>query len=230
LHLADHPAAAAVDAVTVAVKAAVVAAVLAFEALAAIVTFGAVEALEALWTFEAFGPFGAFLHSLGLAIRTALGAAIEALSAIVSPVVSAFDALEPFRTVVANDALVTLRAFESFGAVTAVYAIRALRAVHAIRALRAVDSIGAISSVGSLDAWRPFGSLESFVALRPFGEFASLRRRFNSVRPFAAIVAIVDLIDASGVDSHGCVVGIGGGYCASAAAGAWTHAARRLRV
>src|SRR5579864_3068002 len=45
LHLADHPAAAAVDAVAVAIEAAIVAAVLTLEALAAVVTFGSVEAI-----------------------------------------------------------------------------------------------------------------------------------------------------------------------------------------
>ena len=233
LHLADHASAAAVDAIAVAVEAAIVAAVLAFEALAAIMSFGAVETLEALWPFEAFGPFGAFLGSLGLTIRAALGTAIEAFSAIVSAVVSTFDALKSFRAVVSDDAFVTLCALEPFGAVDAIGAlctICTLRTVDAIRTLRTVDAIRTLGSVGSFNTRRPFGAFWPLVALGPVGELASLRRRFNSVGPFATIIAIVDLIDASGVDAHSCVVWIGGGYCASTAARAWANAARRLRV
>jgi hypothetical protein len=220
LHLADHPAAAAVDAIPVAVEATVIAAVLAFEALAAVVTLGAVVALEALRTFKAFWPLGAILRALGRTVRSAIGTTIEALSAIVTSVVTAFDALEPFRTVVANDALVTLGAFEPF------------RPFCAFSSIDAFRSIGPIGSLGALDARRPIGSLRSFVTfgpfvtLGPFGERTSFGRQIYSIGPLAAVVY---LIDASGVDAHGCVVGIGGGHGASATAGAWTHVARRLR-
>jgi hypothetical protein len=230
LHLADHSAAAAVDAITVAVEAAIIAAVLSLETLAAIVPLGTIEAFEALRTFEAFWPFGAFLRSLRLAILASLGAAIEAFSAIVSTIVSAFDALESFRTVIADDAFVSLCALETFWAISSVDAISSLCAVDSIDALGTVDAIRAIGSIGAFDARRPFGALGSFLALGPVGEFASLRRRVSSFGPLAAAVAIVDLVDASCVDAHGCVVRICGSYRTSAAAGAWARASRRLRV
>jgi hypothetical protein len=225
LHLADHSAAAPVDAVSVAVKSAVVAAVLTFESLAAIVTFWAVVPFKAFRSFEALGALGAFLRALGLAVGTAL----EAFTALVASVVSAFDALAPFRPVVANDVLVTLCALEplgSFYAVGSFHAVGSVDAVGSFDAIWSVDAVGSFDAVGALGARQPFGSIGAFVAVGSIGEPASLCRQIDSL---GALAALVYLVDASVVDAHGRVIRIGGSRGASAAAGTRTHAARRLR-
>jgi len=174
LHLADHSTATAVDAIPVAVEAAVVvAAVLAFESLAAIVTFRTVVTLKAFRTLESFGPIGAVLRPFGRPIRTAVGSAFESFCAFVASIVSALGSLEPFWTVVANDPLITLGAFEPLWPICAVSSIGAL---------------GSVGSIGSLDTRRPFGSLRSFVSLGPIGEVSSLGRQ---IWPFDTLAAVV---------------------------------------
>jgi hypothetical protein len=211
LHLADHPAAAAIDAIPVAVEATVVAAVLSFEALAPIVPLGPVVALEPFRPFESLGPLGAVLRTLGRTLRPSVGPSIISFNAFMAAIVSPVHALESLRTVVANDSLVALGALQPFDA------------IGPLDALCAIWPIYTLGAIGPIYARRPFGSIESFGAL---GQRASLGR-FRPLRPFAAVIECF-ILDATCIDLLGGVIGIGRSRSASATAGS-TDAARRLR-
>jgi hypothetical protein len=137
LHLADHSAAAAVDAISVAVEATIVAALRAVESLAAVMAVVAIESFKSFRSIEPFGPLAAVYRSIGRrptvlsavrctvgpavdgAVLPPVGVAIEAFSAIVSTVrtLVSFRAVFSNRAVVANGSLVSIATLDARGPV-----------------------------------------------------------------------------------------------------------------
>jgi hypothetical protein len=87
----------------------------------------------------------------------------------VAAIVSSVHAFESFRTVVANDSLISLATLDAIWALDAVCAIDAVRPIGARRPLCSILSIVAFRAIG------------------PFGEFASVCRT-GSLRSMSAIV------------------------------------------